>query len=89
MTPLERFGCTSNHAAPARDPPRAEGNCVARVHAGADGRFSIRLRAGDYLLVPRNGKPFPRAKSQSVSVRRHRFTTVTIRFDSGIRGGRR
>ena len=89
--PVQRPGqtCVRPYAAWITIRREPKGTVVARVHAGADGRFSIRLRAGDYLLVPGNGKPFPRAKSQSVSVRRHRFTTVTIRFESGIRGGRR
>jgi hypothetical protein len=55
------------------------------VHANSDGRFTARLRAGHYLLVPRNGKPFPRAQSQNVVVHRSRFTAVTVHFDSGIR----
>lgn len=62
-----------------------KGTVAARVHAGSDGRFTARLRAGHYRLVPRNGQPFPRAQAQNVVVRRHHFTTVTIHFDSGIR----
>jgi hypothetical protein len=61
------------------------GTLVARVRSGTDGRFTARLTAGSYLLTPRNGKPYPRAQSQTVAVHRHRFTAVTIRFDSGIR----
>lgn len=58
---------------------------ATRVRSAANGHFSARLAAGRYLLQPRNGKPFPRAAPQTVTVSRHRFTTVTIRFDSGIR----
>jgi hypothetical protein len=61
------------------------GTVAARVHSGTDGRFTVRLRAGHYLLAPRNGKPFPRSLTQKVVVRRHRFTAVTIHFESGIR----
>ncbi len=61
------------------------GTVVAQVRSGADGRFTAHLGAGSYLVAPRNGKPYPRAQSQTVSVHRHRFTAVTIRFDSGIR----
>lgn len=61
------------------------GEVIARVHSKADGRFIVLLRVGRYLLQPRNGTPFPRAQSQAITVRRHRFTTVTISFDSGIR----
>ena len=85
--PAQRPGhtCVRPYAAWITIRREPKGTVAARVHAGSDGRFTARLRAGQYLLVPRNGKPFPRAKSQSVSVRPHRFTTVTIRFDSGIR----
>jgi len=64
---------------------QASDTVVTRVRSAANGRFSARLVAGRYLLVPRNGKPFPRAQSQTVTVSRHHFTAVTIRFDSGIR----
>jgi hypothetical protein len=65
-----------------REPSRT---VAARVRSAANGRFSARLAAGRYLLAPHNGKPFPRAASRTVTVSSHRFTSVTIRFDSGIR----
>lgn len=58
---------------------------VARVRSSAGGHFQVRLPTGRYLLVPRNGNPYPHAQSQMVTVSPHRFTTVTVRFDSGIR----
>ena len=58
---------------------------VMRVRSGADGRFTAFLAPGRYLLVPRNGHPFPRAASQTVSVHRASFTLATIHYDSGIR----
>ena len=58
---------------------------VMRVHSAADGKFTAFLAPGRYLLVPRNGRPFPRARSQTVEVHRASFTSVTIRYDSGIR----
>lgn len=61
------------------------GAVVAHVRSGANGRFNVRLRAGRYLLTPGNGNPFPRARSRTVSVYPHRFTAVTILFNSGIR----
>ena len=61
------------------------GTLVMRVRSGADGRFTVYLAPGSYLLVPRNGRPYPRAHSQTVSVRRNAFTAVTISYDSGIR----
>ena len=61
------------------------GTLAALAQSGADGRFTARLRAGHYLLQPHNGKPYPRAQPQVISVSRYHFTSVTIRFDSGIR----
>jgi hypothetical protein len=61
------------------------GTVAARARSAADGRFTARLAAGRYLLQPHNGTPYPRAQPLVISVRRHRFTAVTIRFDSGIR----
>jgi hypothetical protein len=59
---------------------------VARPTSSAStGRFSVRLRPGRYVLVPA-ATGFPaRTHSADVTVRRHRFTNVTIRYDSGIR----
>lgn len=58
---------------------------VVRAHSGADGRFLVRLRPGRYVLTPTNGIPFPRASAETITVQAHRFTGVTINFDSGIR----
>ncbi|MGZ4298748.1 MAG: hypothetical protein ACXVVK_17060 [Solirubrobacteraceae bacterium] len=66
----------------AREPA---GTVAARVRSAANGRFTVRLVAGRYLLTPQNGRPFPRARSRTVTVKRHQFNVVTIRFDSGIR----
>jgi hypothetical protein len=85
--PVQRPGhtCVRPYAAWITIRRQPKGTVAARVHAGSDGRFTARLRVGNYLLVPRNGNPFPRARSQAVSVHRQRFTAVTIHFDSGIR----
>ena len=61
------------------------GKIAARVRSGADGKFTVRLSAGRFLLQPHNGRPFPRAASKTVTVHSHHFTNVTIQFDSGIR----
>ncbi|MEA2141542.1 MAG: hypothetical protein QOC91_1641 [Solirubrobacteraceae bacterium] len=58
---------------------------VATVRSGLDGRVSLRLAPGRYLLVPHSGRPFPRSRRQIVTVYAHRFTTATINYDSGIR----
>ncbi|MFZ0091306.1 MAG: hypothetical protein WAL63_17485 [Solirubrobacteraceae bacterium] len=61
------------------------GTLVMHVRSGAGGRFTAYLAPGAYLLVPRDGRPYPRARGQAVSVRRDAFTAVTIRYDSGVR----
>jgi hypothetical protein len=85
--PVERPGriCERAYQASFTIRRKSTDKVVARVHSKADGHFTVRLRAGVYLLQPQNGKPFPRAQPQTVTVRRHHFTTVTVRFDSGIR----
>jgi len=85
--PVQRPGLTCERPYRAwitikREP---SGTVATRVRSHANGRFSARLVAGRYLLEPGNGKPYPRAQSRTVTVSRHRFSTVTIRFDSGIR----
>jgi hypothetical protein len=59
---------------------------VARTRSAPDGRFSIRVGAGRYLVKTSSGATgYRRAQSQVVSVTAHRFTELTIRIDSGIR----
>ncbi|MDQ2894279.1 MAG: carboxypeptidase-like regulatory domain-containing protein [Actinomycetota bacterium] len=58
---------------------------VARVSTSADGRFTVPLRAGSYLVRVTSHTTYPRSWSQKISVTRHHFTSLTIRIDSGIR----
>ena len=58
---------------------------VARFSSDSDGRFSVALDPGKYLLVPSNGEPYPRAPSQVVRVEPHKFAQVSINYDSGMR----
>jgi hypothetical protein len=58
---------------------------VARVRTSADGRFLVRLRAGRYLVKVTSHTTLPRSWSQKVVVTAHRFTSLTIHIDSGIR----
>lgn len=62
---------------------RKDGDVVARVQTGKDGRFTVRLDPGRYVLESSQGLPL--LKPVEVSVREHEFTDVTLRFDSGIR----
>ena len=58
---------------------------VTRVRSASDGRFRISLAPGRYLLLPHNDRPYPRSSPQVATVHSHRYTTVLIRYDSGIR----
>jgi hypothetical protein len=85
--PVQRVGqtCVRPYRATItirREPANA---FVARTRASIDGRFRITLRPGRYLLVPQSGRRYPRATPRMITVRRHRYTSVFIRYDSGIR----
>lgn len=58
---------------------------VTHFTSDSDGRFKITLEPGKYLLVPVNGKPYPRGAPQTVSVRAGKFTAVTVMYDTGMR----
>ncbi len=57
---------------------------VTRFHTTADGRFLVRLAPGRYRLAGAHAG-VPRLTPVLVAVRTHRFTTITIAFDTGIR----
>lgn len=63
------------------------GEVVTTVRSRSDGRFSVDLSPGDYVLLPVQPSPggLPFAKPVPVTVEPHRFTAVRIEFDSGIR----
>ncbi len=63
----------------------AKGKQVAGFDTGADGFFSVTLPPGEYVVEPQTQGTLPFAKSQQVTVEPHRFSTVRVRFDSGIR----
>jgi hypothetical protein len=59
---------------------------VARVRAGPDGRFEVRVAPGDYTVAPvPAGDPFPSASVQAVTVLPGSFTDVGIEYDTGVR----
>jgi|SRR5689334_18820949 len=62
-----------------------KGTLAARVQSSAAGRFRIALSPGTYLLIPRNARPYPRSTSRLATVHSHRYTSVLIHYDSGIR----
>jgi hypothetical protein len=85
--PVQRIGesCVKPYDATLRIRRESTREIVTKVRSGADGRFTVRLRPGHYLIEPISGHPYPRAAPETVLVHAHRFTRVTITFDSGIR----
>ena len=63
----------------------SRGGHVTRVRSGPDGRFQVGLRAGDYVLEPRSGTPFPYAGPVEVTVVRGEWTELTVYYDTGLR----
>jgi hypothetical protein len=61
---------------------------VASLKSGSDGRFSVALRPGSYLVSarPASGASLPRCpQAQRIKVASGRFARITISCDSGIR----
>jgi hypothetical protein len=85
--PVERVGepCVEPYRATLRIRRRASHKLVATTRSDAQGRFKVPLAPGRYVIVPVSGRPYPNAAPKPVRVERHRFTRVTITFDSGIR----
>jgi hypothetical protein len=85
--PVERPGerCERPYDARLRIRARATKKIVTTVRSGEDGRFKVRLRPGRYVVEPVSGSRYPAADPVPATVHSHRFTRVTISFDSGIR----
>ncbi len=67
---------------------KRDGNVVATLKTGSDGRFRIPLEPGTYTIEAEALKPNPiqfMHPLPPVTVRQDGFTGVTISFDSGIR----
>jgi hypothetical protein len=85
--PVQRVGqsCTRPYQAMIVIRSEPTNRLLARTRSSTTGNFSVHLPAGRYLLVPSEGRPYPRSRPQTVVVHRHRFAYVTITYDSGIR----
>lgn len=62
-----------------------DGIQVAQFQTDAQGRFSIPLVPGEYILHPESPNGIPFAGDQSFMVETGRFTQLTVNYDSGIR----
>ncbi len=86
--PVERPGntCERPYVANLSFQRAALRGATAHARSGTDGRFSVRLAAGRWLVKVNAGASlYPRASSRVVSVTARHFTNVTIQVDSGIR----
>ena len=64
----------------------ASGEVVTTVRTGKDGRFEVAVSPGRYVLrARRSASPLPSLKETEVEVSPHRYTSVVLHFDSGIR----
>jgi hypothetical protein len=85
--PVERPGekCERPYDAKLRIRTRSTMKIVVTVRSGKDGRFRVRLRPGRYVVEPASTRRYPAAEPVPATVHAHRFTRVTVSFDSGIR----
>jgi len=61
------------------------GTPVKRFRSGADGRFTVALIPGTYVIGQPPGAPnVPSSQDQEFFVRADAWTDVTVKFDSGI-----
>ena len=64
-----------------------EGRKIAQFQTDEDGKFTIPLSPGEYILIPETpeGKPYPFADQQPFVVLQGEFTRIIVLYDSGIR----
>jgi hypothetical protein len=90
LTPVEQVGGPANdrpYEAAVRVVRAGSEDVVASTRSDSDGRFRVNLAPGRYTLIaesPENGA-LPYASPVDATVVAHRFTPVTIGFDTGIR----
>ncbi len=91
ISPVEREGQPNTKPLPGAIitvQPAGGGDEIGRTTADNEGRFQLTLKPGTYLLVPLAPNPsaiLPRGETQSVTVRKKKFTTVVVNYDTGIR----
>jgi hypothetical protein len=62
-----------------------DGVQVTQFQTDAQGRFSVHLVPGDYILHPESPNGLPFAVDQSFMVATGSYTQITVHYDSGIR----
>jgi hypothetical protein len=61
------------------------GQKIVQVQTDTQGHFTIPLAPGEYILHPEAPNRIPFASEQTFIVEAHKFTQVTVSYDSGIR----
>ena len=62
-----------------------DGVQIAQFQTDEQGRFSVPLVPGEYVLHPESPGSIPFAGDQSVVIETGRFTQIIVHYDSGIR----
>lgn len=62
-----------------------KGERIVQFQTDEEGRFSIPLQPGEYILHPESPNVMPFASEQTVVVEAGIFTQVIVNYDSGIR----
>jgi hypothetical protein len=65
--------------------PQGGRSSVAKVKSAPDGRFSLDLEPGIYVIRAAETQPGAVLKPITVTVEPHAYTEVSVPFDSGIR----
>ena len=62
-----------------------DGVQITQFHSDEQGRFTVPLVPGEYVLHPESPNGIPFASDQSFLVETGRYTQITVNYDSGIR----
>jgi hypothetical protein len=87
VTPVCQVGVPCDAPFAASFEVRQNGRRVATFSSDAQGHFTVRLRAGSYVVVPTAEAPLmnPSSQTKTVEVGAEGLTSVQLVFDTGIR----
>ncbi len=88
ITPVCRIDvpCDRPYQATVKVETQDESQVITQFTSNKNGKFRMKLQPGTYVLLPITETPlYPRGYKQTVEVKPHNFTRVTIYFDTGIR----
>ncbi|MCR4283955.1 MAG: hypothetical protein NUV64_01375 [Parcubacteria group bacterium] len=60
-------------------------NFFSSIESDKDGNYKVMLPPGDYVLIPKSGKMFPRCSEQAVTIKPSVLSEVNLSCDTGIR----